>query len=54
MASDKSRYTHKMLSYRRAMWLNETPGAAHFEHFVRQALAKLQTVSDTAITRDSG
>ena len=43
-----------MLSYRRAVWLGDDLQSIEFERFVRQALNKLPTVSDTAITRDSG
>jgi hypothetical protein len=54
MAHMEGKYTKKILTYRRAAWLNELPGGATFETCLRQALAKLQTVGHTAIVRDSG
>jgi hypothetical protein len=54
MVPAASKYIQKALSYRRADWLQEPPAGATFESFLRQALAKLATVGQSAIVRDSG
>lgn len=44
----------KILTYRRADWLEDLTANVHFESFVRQALSKLTTVGQTSIKRDNG